>query len=114
MTFLLQHLCSVGRCQRQLSRVPLHRGLLFRRLLPCARELGGAGQEGWGSAGSWQELWGGSAGESPEMSVTGEARLPYLGASFMEVHPSLLCKSSATQGKAINLSESLMSAPQLR
>lgn len=32
----------------------------------------------------------------------------------MEIHPCLLCKSSATQGKEINLSESLMSASQFR
>lgn len=51
----------------------------------------------------------GAAGESPEMSVTGKVRLLYLGESFMETHACLLCKSSATQGKVINLSESLMS-----
>lgn len=102
MTFHLQHLCSIACCWRQLSHALLHHGLLFRCLLLCAQELGGLGRKVRAVRAAGRS-WGGSVGESPEMLVTGKARLPYLGASFMEINAQLLCKSFVTQGKAINL-----------
>lgn len=93
------HFSTVGSCSDACCCAPRSLGELGRK----TRAVRAAGRS-----------WGGSVGESPEMLMTGKARLPYLGASFMEIHARLLCKSFATQGKAINLSESLTSVSQLR
>lgn len=68
----------------------------------CCRVSGSLGQQGR-KAGAAQAAARSSASGSPEIAMTSKARIPFPGASVTETVPCLLCKSSATQGKVINL-----------